>query len=147
MALVLHPHYACGSENSHMYVFGGEIKRQRKILPWSQLEKSFPRKRICFRDRLRIFVCPKEVCSCLLDFSHSSTCAERLLIFFSTPPKSEKKVTTLKSMMNVKNSWQWFCSCREDRNEDRTGMKTMGQIPHNLFAYCVPMFQIDVLYS
>ena len=30
MALVLHPHYACGSENSHMYVFGGEKKGKEK---------------------------------------------------------------------------------------------------------------------
>ena len=90
MALVLHPHYACGSENSHMYVFGGE-KKAKKNIALEPTGKVLPKKKICFRDRLRIFVCSKEVCSCLLDFSHSSTCPERLLIFFSTPPKSEKK--------------------------------------------------------
>ena len=117
MALVLHPHYACGSENSRMYVFGGE-KKAKKNIALEPTGKVLPKKKICFRDRLQIFVYPKEVCSCLLNFSHSSTCVERLLIFFSTPPKSEKKVTTLKSMTNVKNSWQRFCPCSEDRNED-----------------------------
>ena len=44
MAAVLHPHYACGSENSHMYVFGGEKKAQKNIA-LEPTEKVLPKKK------------------------------------------------------------------------------------------------------